>query len=301
MELIGTKGIIHYPYYAMPINYYKTVSDLDKSNSYYCYKLVFIEEGVGSLRVNDKKVFVAPLTVLCINEKKKITDMEFSDIKMQFICFLPSAVNNRLNIEKINSNEGLTISDTQDKQFLIPFLQRNSFAQVLPLDIGTGKRLKDIFQNLEYQLLIQSDSWPCLTRSYLIELLFLVERAFHVHSNVPAYVDNKIKFRVEDVLFYIQNNYMNRISIEDLTKMFHTNRTTISRVFKEATGETIVSYMLQTRVKVAACMLRDTELKIEVIIERVGFRNITHFNKVFKKYMKCLPSEYRRMTKMQNE
>jgi AraC family L-rhamnose operon regulatory protein RhaS len=152
----------------------------------------------------------------------------------------------------------------------------------------------DILKNLKEQLFIQSDSWPCLTRSYLLELLFLVERTYCV-KNI-THNTNK-RFTTDEILLYLHNNYMKKITIGDLTKRFNTNQTTLSKEFKSSTGQTIISYVLKLRVLIAAGMLRDTTLKIELIIERVGFNNITHFNKVFKEYNQCLPSEYRKRFK----
>jgi AraC family L-rhamnose operon regulatory protein RhaS len=294
-KVIGTKGITYYRDYMIPINYYEDLEKLISTNDSCCYRLVFIEEGMGSLVVNQDKVAILPFTCLCLNENDKIYDVDITGIRMQLLCILPSVINNRLTLEKINSNEGLTTSDMQDRQFLLPFiLPDKTYIYFKANYMDTGRRVKEILLTLKELLLVQNDSWPCLTRSYLIELLFLVERTHSFYKEDKKQMNNTVRFSSDDVLLYIHNNYRDKININNLVKLYNTNRTTLSKEFKKATGFSIISYILKTRIEVAAGMLRDTHMNVAVIVERVGFNNITHFNKVFKEYMKCLPNEYRK-------
>ena len=291
--LIGTRGLEFYPNYVTPVNYYETESILYDKGFQSCYRLALIEEGKGSLLINDTKQTILPFTILCLNERDTVTNIDCSCTRIHLLCFLPTAINNRLTLDNIYSEEGLAISDSQDKLFLLPFLFHNeTYIPFKYIDFETATRIKAIMKTLKEQLLIQSDSWPCLTRSYILELLFLIERTYRVKK---INLDNKpTRFTADDILLYLHNNYWSKITINDLAKRFHTNQTTLSREFKNATGMTIISYVLKLRVIIAAGMLRDTLLNIDVIIERVGFHNITHFNKVFKEYHQCLPHEYRK-------
>ncbi len=278
------------------INYYEDIDKLASTNDSNCYRLVFIEDGIGSLRINHNKVAILPYTCLCLNDSEKVYEVDIKKCKLHLLCFLPSAINNRLTFEKMNTDEGLALSDSQDKQFLLPFILPNRINIYFnTYYMETGRRVKDILNNLKELILVQNDSWPCLTRSYLIELLFLVERTYSYYKKDIEQLNCNTKFTVDDILLYIHNNYMNKISISDLVNKFNTNRTTLSKEFKNSTGYSIISYILKVRVEVAAGMLRDTYMNVALIIERVGFNNMTHFNKVFKEHLHCLPHEYRKM------
>jgi AraC-like DNA-binding protein len=294
--MIGTKGIIYYTDYCMPINYYKDEKALYSTNQSGCYRILFIEDGIGNMLVNKKRVSILPFTLFCLNETDCIEAMEMEGKRIHLLCFLPSAVNNRLTIENMHSDDCLTISDSQDKMFLKPFMNKDKAQKEgICLSADTGRRLNEILADLKGQLFVQNDSWPCLTRSYLIELLFLIQR-----TNYGEYAkkeSNKAVFAIDDVIHYIHNNYMDKVTISDLAKRFNTNRTTLSKEFKITTDESVISYLIKIRIQVAASMLRDTELKVAVIIERVGFKNVTHFNKVFRGYTHCLPKEYRKKYK----
>lgn len=290
--LVGTKGIEYYTDYVTPINYYDDDAVLFEKNAD-CYRLVFIESGNGSLYINNNRITIVPLTVLCLNERDTVTNIDFECSEIHILCFLPSAINSRITLENAMSTEGLTTSDVQDRQFFLPFIVHNDTYNISAyITVDIGLRLKGILNSLKEQLFIQSDSWPCLTRSYFLELLFLVERTFGTDKN--ANKKSNQSSLANNVLYYLHNNYYNKIKIDDLAKQFHTNRTTLSKEFKRVTGMTIISYLLKIRVQIAAGMLRDTTLNVEMIMDRVGFHNNTHFNKVFKEYNHCLPKEYRK-------
>jgi len=55
-----------------------------------------------------------------------------------------------------------------------------------------------------------------------------------------------------------------------------------------------MEYLIRLRVKMAAIILRDTDLPISEIAYRVGFNDITHFGRMFRKRVGYSPSEYRK-------
>lgn len=296
--MIGTKGKDYYSYYCIPINYFQEEAYILKTNHSACYRLIYIEEGIGELYINDARVAVLPRTILCLNENECILRYEVTESKLHLLCFEPSAINNMLTYDRMADDEGLSFSDSQDKLLFEAFFRHNQFLNgYFSVSVDTAKRVEEIMSKLMEQLIVQSDSWPCLSRSYLIEMLFLIERNVNLLWKERRNRKSSYEIVVNEVLQYIHINYMKKITIEDLTKRFHTNRTTLSYKFKELTGYTIITYLLRFRIQIAATLLRDTSLSVAVIVERVGFSNITHFNQVFKDYIHALPHEYRKNTR----
>lgn len=68
----------------------------------------------------------------------------------------------------------------------------------------------------------------------------------------------------------------------------------LNRVLKKYTGETIHTYLLRERVRVAQAMLRAGGRSAEAVGRECGFCNASHFAKVFKRYTGFSPSEYRK-------
>jgi AraC family L-rhamnose operon regulatory protein RhaS len=136
--------------------------------------------------------------------------------------------------------------------------------------------------------------WPCRSRSFFLELLFLAERLFSAPIEIEESTLTGASGDVADIILYLHTHYHRRITIEELTRTFHINRTTLIERFREATGLPVITYLIQLRVRLAALMLRDTELSITEILHRVGFSDHTHFGRTFRKHTGYSPSEYRK-------
>ncbi|MDP4090768.1 MAG: AraC family transcriptional regulator, partial [Bacillota bacterium] len=93
---------------------------------------------------------------------------------------------------------------------------------------------------------------------------------------------------------YLQLNYNTKIRIQDITSRFHTNRNTLSKRFKEEMGLSVMDYMLRLRIKIACILLRDTNLPITEVMERVGFTDASYWGRAFKRFIGKTPTDYRR-------
>lgn len=99
------------------------------------------------------------------------------------------------------------------------------------------------------------------------------------------------------VLQYIETNYMNKITIDDLIKETQRSKTSINRKFKEDTSQTIIEYINMVRIKKAITLMMEHDYSIEKISFEVGFLNYRYFSQVFKKYMDMNPSEFQKIYK----
>jgi|GEM_PF-1989606 len=95
------------------------------------------------------------------------------------------------------------------------------------------------------------------------------------------------------VMEFVNDNMADDIYLDVLAEKLNLSSGYLSTYFKEKTGINIVEYVNETRIRKAASLLMDSRLKIKEIAEAVGYRNITSFNRMFKKYTGLKPSEYR--------
>jgi len=93
---------------------------------------------------------------------------------------------------------------------------------------------------------------------------------------------------------YIDENYNTNLKLEEVAATFYINASYFSTKFKELTGQTFSQYVIQKRVKRACELLKNTTLKIYDISNRVGYRDEKHFSRLFSKYMKMSPRQYRK-------
>lgn len=103
--------------------------------------------------------------------------------------------------------------------------------------------------------------------------------------------DNKHE-NFSQVLQYIQQNYQN-VTLPDLANTFHYNPSYICRMIKKNTGRTLVDILTNLKLTKASELLLQTDLKIEEISSMVGYENVDHFSKLFKRYYHLPPKKYR--------
>lgn len=97
------------------------------------------------------------------------------------------------------------------------------------------------------------------------------------------------------VLKYIEQNYMNHITLEDLAHLAGYSTYHFSRIFKKYTNTTFINYLNRRRVKAAELLLLENGCSITDAAMQVGFASLTTFNRVFKSITGCTPSEYKKL------
>lgn len=93
---------------------------------------------------------------------------------------------------------------------------------------------------------------------------------------------------------YIQSNILQKIRIEDIAKDIGISRAYMMRIFKTYTGETINSYIINSRLEEARKKLYE-DISILNIAYDCGFTDSSHFCRLFKQKYGCSPVSYRKM------
>ena len=99
--------------------------------------------------------------------------------------------------------------------------------------------------------------------------------------------------RIVDIISFIQNDYQN-VTLESLSEAFHLSKPYLSRYIREKTGTTFQEVVKEERMKKARSMLRHTNHTVETIAAEVGYENVEHFNRLFKKSYGITPVQYRK-------
>lgn len=99
---------------------------------------------------------------------------------------------------------------------------------------------------------------------------------------------------VQKAINYIHINIENKISLNDIAAKLKITPNHLARQFRAETGKTVVEYINYTRVITAANKLKHTSLSVADIAASVGINDTNYFSRIFRKFMGCSPSEYKK-------
>ncbi len=102
--------------------------------------------------------------------------------------------------------------------------------------------------------------------------------------------------RIEKVYRYIFTHYMDKITLKEIASVASMSETAFCAFFKQTARQSFSSFLCQYRIEVAAKHLLNTSMSIANICFSVGFNDIPHFNRMFKKIKGCSPKEYIKRT-----
>lgn len=156
-------------------------------------------------------------------------------------------------------------------------------------------------QELEEQRL----SYQLSAKGLLLSLYIEIYRAemYETQMEASKNSENHIGTTLQDLesplsiapaLDYIEDNYAQQFTINDLADLCHWSPTHFRRVFHDIMGTSPLDFVNNTRITKACMMLRTTEDSILNISENVGFRSVSSFNRYFIKKMQMSPRDYRK-------
>lgn len=255
-------------------------------------KIILIHSGQGIIKINDSSLSIFSSSLIILNNTDKIEVENNSSLEASSIYFHPMVINSKITFKNLEDRSGnLSQTEIQDIALLQRVMNNNNLFQIGP---RTLLNINNIFLNISSQLKEQADGfWPCRARSYLIELIILLQRIFDNKYSIDSNLTNLKSDYANDILIYLYNNLNNKVTITDISKNLGLNKNLIQKYVLESTGMSTMSYLNAIRIELSCLFLRDTTIPINEISERCGFFDITNFGRTFKKHTTLTPTEYR--------
>lgn len=132
----------------------------------------------------------------------------------------------------------------------------------------------------------------CTGKSQIVNFLILTcsEAMERWHKRIVSKKSGYIMLAIE----YIQQNYMNNITLKEVAAHVFMNPTYFSEMFKKEMGINFKKYLIEYRVQIAAELLKKTQHKITDIAFMVGYRDGRYFSRLFCKVMGMSAQQYRK-------
>jgi AraC-type DNA-binding domain-containing proteins len=156
--------------------------------------------------------------------------------------------------------------------------------------------MRNIFNLILYERKINDNLSNRRIKLLLEELLIILNR--EVKRTIFQVNNNTIKDeKVLSIISYINENYMNNISLSLLSDKFYISQSYLAHLFKDVTSFTIMEYLNEKRISMAQQMLSEGNYNISIIGELVGYNNLTSFSRTFKKIAGISPMQYKNQYK----
>lgn len=166
--------------------------------------------------------------------------------------------------------------------------------KIITLNINERILVEDLFKKMIQEIAIKKTGYEMSVQALIIQLLVAVCRYIEENPAIPVSNQSYMHEKAAEIVHYINEHYMEQISLSSISEQFYISRSYLSKIFKEATTFTLVEYLSNVRVKEAKKLLSKSNMKVTEICEKVGFGSITHFGRVFKEVTGHAPLYYKK-------
>lgn len=177
-----------------------------------------------------------------------------------------------------------------------------------------GLRAKEMLEQagLTMNMPIYRTDQPDLRDTMCQEMLYIVHHSdtspFHLIGHLYLFIDalthssasakeakenNLRDFYIRQALSFIEQNYQNEITIEDIAASCRLNRSYFGKIFHENVGKSPQEFLITYRMTKAADLLKLTTLSVGEISTAVGYVNQLHFSRAFKNVYGISPRQWR--------
>ena len=248
------------------------------------FEIIYVEESHGEEFINDSKIHFYPGDILFIGANTP--------------HFTKSAP------EYYEGNEGLRAKGViiQFRKDTLPniIFQYPAYHKIKQLldranqgiyfNINHNEHIRKLIENAPKEKGIQ----------LLASILHILDAMADTKNFECISSDTSIEFhgsmdnRFERVITYIRQHFTEEIHTHEVAAHVPMNNTAFCRYFKEKSSKTLTEYVQELRIAYACQLITESSESISQICFRCGFNNIPHFNRIFKRYKKTTPTEYRK-------
>lgn len=184
--------------------------------------------------------------------------------------------------------------DITEYHYFVPYLQKQQgWPNWMRKDAPHIGEISASFERLLAEFERKQPGYELLVKAELLRIFGLYFRYAEQYMAEPAPRVQR-PHDLTSLLQLLRERYSESIAVGDAARMVNLSLNHFCKVFKQVTGKTFVEYIHTLRVQEAERLLRDTDLPITEIADRVGFSNITYFGRIFKKMRNRAPSAIRK-------
>ena len=259
-------------------------------------ELDVIKEGSAEYLIDNKKILLRKGQAIYIsrNVMHSISSAEHTRCVIMSLIFSPTF---------LFPGENSTVSNN----YMRPVLEDPGFRyRIFDSRDRWDRNVISYAEDILYANLQKEFGYELKTKSLLCQLwlLFLSKAPDRdkvvAEKEAPQAAMTADEMRIKDAIYFIKQNYAESITLEDIADSIHVSKSECCRCFHRAVNMTPFEYLMHYRILKAADTIQKNpgeRIPISELATSVGFNNTSYFNKRFREYFGCTPTEYRKMAK----
>ena len=247
------------------------------------YEIIYVKKGVGviSLDLDSHDVKAGDIILIIPGQLHSISQKDEETMEYENIIF-------RQDILMNNHNDFYYVHFFSELQ-----------KRTLPLPVIFNEDTCNYYSDIAK--CIDSADEICKTFPYGYQLAiksYLFQMFFTIFTNIPKDTSpmkrKKSLDKMKLIIKYVENNYSENISIDDMARICDFSQSHFMKFFKKNMEVSFIEYLNNYRLTMASRLLISSTSSIIAISMESGFDNLSYFNRLFKKKYEMTPSEFRR-------
>lgn len=273
------------------------------------YELVFLYQGEAVFYIDERPYMLYPGDCFLLTHDRKQSSSTVPENPCRFY-FVTFTLGNKIEIiseDTIRKQimEAVNTESTKDIRDFFIMSHTNYKRIYLPDKIPLGKYKNEVFTIFEKalaernHLTINSEYMISL---FMSQILILLTRITLDSLGLDTFIskEGEIPRTVQEAIFYIHENYTNRLEVNDICKYLGVSQQYLARLFQKKLGKSPLQYINQLRMSHAKDLFRHTSLTLKEVSYAIGLDNPFYFSRLFKKIEGINASEFKKSINSRN-
>lgn len=231
-----------------------------------CTELFYVVGGIGQFRIVDSLISVTQDDMVVVNPQVEHTEVSLNSRPLEYIV---------LGVEGLEFNAG----DGDDRYRIYNFRQHR-------------EDLLGILRRIVEEIEQKPAGCQQVSQNLLEVLVVLMMR--YTNFQINAVPSRRASKECAAVKRYIDANFKENITLDQLAEMAHVNKYYLVHSFSREYNTSPINYLIARRVRESCYLLSDTDHSLSQISHMMGFSSPSYFSQSFRKAMGMSPLEYRK-------
>ena len=247
-------------------------------------EIIYVLEGSFLAAVNGHEFSISDNDLLLVNSSEPHAFRRFAHCRYICLQFDPQLLFS-------------TTRTTFEARYIMPFIMSSTSPQrVVPASEMIMTNIGELVENANREFTEREYGYELAVRADICRIFLWYLRKWHaqgVKMGISANIRNEDFARLENVLKYIDDNYMHSVSAEKMAALCNMSYSYFSRFFKSTIGKTFSEYLTYVRVTEAEKLLVSSALNVSQIAINTGFSNASYFITQFKRNRNMTPKKFK--------